>query len=509
MLFNSILFLVFFAIVYFVYWSLRGRFRQYFLTFASILFYAAWGLQREGLMGVRWTFHFIGIVWLNYYLIRGMQNFPARRRLLITLIIVLDVLNLGAFKYFGFFRDMIAATGAHLPDSVQSLDIFLPLAISFYTFQLVAYAVDVYRGVIDERPGIFRFTLFILFFPHQIAGPIMRSTDFIPQLDHPVMDRRRMYDGLWLLIGGLAKKVLLADPMGIILAPVYREPQTFTAWSILAGGMCFSLQVYCDFSGYTDMARGCAYLLGYHIPENFRAPFFSASARELWQRWHITLATWLRDYIYFPLGGNRLGQVRTYINLFITFTLGGFWHGADYTYIAWGGMWGALLAVERLIEDKLGWRTTPEKFGVLKSIKIFIMFVFFSIGALMFRTLPVKYPDRQYSSGHIMTEIFAGLVTNGPGEARSDFIRAGGDAVQSELVFGPSVFRLNEITPIDTILFMFVGLFLFHLLQYRPEMLEKYRKYDPWLLLAASAILGGLLLPAIAVGGHQFIYFVF
>ncbi|MCB1164529.1 MAG: MBOAT family protein [Leptospiraceae bacterium] len=507
MLFNSFLFLLFFAVVYVVYWLLPSRFRASVLIIASVVFYATWGLNREGWWGIRWTAHFIGLVLFNYLMVEWMLRHHSRRKLILTLTVVLNLINLAVFKYFGFFVQMAGDMGMDLPPFVENLDLFLPLAISFYTFQLTAYVVDVYRGVIDEEISFSRFFLFILFFPQLIAGPIMRSTDFLPQTHF--VNKERIYRGCWLFIGGLIKKVLLADPMGSILAPVYAAPELYTGWSIMLAGMCFSLQVYCDFSGYTDMARGSALLLGYDIPENFTAPFFSASARELWQRWHITLATWLRDYIYFPLGGSKVSAGRTYINQIITFTLGGFWHGADYTYICWGAMWGVLLALERFLEQVIGIKTTPEKNGPLRIIKIFFMFVLFSMGALMFRAQPVQYKDLKVSSTEIMGEMLSGVFTHGAHHLESYFETNGGDTGEMEAVFGPDVFRSAEIGQLDTIALMFLALFFFHWLQYRPQHFQRFRKYDFWLILGLGTLLGGWMLPALSQSGHQFIYFVF
>lgn len=511
MLFNSILFLVFFAVVYLAYWNLRGRLQRFFLIAASLVFYAVWGLEREGLWGLRWTAHFVLMALLNYAVVEAMLRNPARKTLLVRLAVVINLTNLGIFKYFEFLRQVLLDVGMPVPAEAQEWSLFLPLAISFYTFQMMAYVIDVHRDVITGREGFSRFLLFIVFFPQLIAGPIMRSSDFMDQIDKPQISKRTMYDGCWLIMAGLTKKVLLADPMGRIVAPVYREPQIYTGHSIMIAGMCFSLQVYCDFSGYTDIARGCARLLGYDIPENFRAPFFSRSARELWQRWHITLATWLRDYIYFPLGGNRVGPVRTYANLAVTFTLGGLWHGADYTYLCWGGMWGVLLAVERFLENGLGWVTVPSRSRILIGAKIFLMFVLFSFGALMFRAQKVVYPDREYSSGRIMVEMFAGLAANTPGAARADFVAASTpqERAQTDAVFGEDIWELSEIGPAEAIIFMFIGLFIFHWAQYSESFGERWRKYDFWLILILGAVLGGLLMPAIATGAHQFIYFVF
>ena len=517
MLFNSFVFLAFFAIVYLVYWNLSGTARRYFLVAASIVFYATWGLQSEGWWGLRWTAHFVGMVLINYLFSRAILSASnaTRKKRLLQFIVVFDLLNLGIFKYFTFLRDVLIDVGIPVPAEAREIGFFLPLAISFYTFQLVAYVVDVYRGQIDRDHGPSRFVLFILFFPQLIAGPIMRSGDFMQQLDNPVIDRRRMYDGLWLILGGLIKKVVLADPMGVIVAPVFSAPHTYDGFSLFLAAACFSLQVYCDFSGYTDIARGIANLLGYNIPENFRAPYFAKSARELWQRWHITLTTWLRDYIYIPLGGNRGGKARTYINLAITFTLGGLWHGADYTYVAWGAFWGVLLAVERFLEDDLGINTTPRENRVFIVLKVAFMFFLFCLGAIMFRSQPLHYTDPfngtvlEYSSARMMLEHLAGLVMHWPGLSLSDYTAAGGDPALAFAIFGEDIFRLNALDNYEPILVMFLALGFFHLVQYRQGLFENWRKYDPYLLLASGAIVAGVIMPATAVGSHSFIYFVF
>ncbi len=518
MLFNSFVFLAFFAVVYIAYWSLSNNAgRRYFLICASIVFYATWGLQSEGWWGLRWAGHFLFMVCVNYVftrLILSASSEKTKSRLL-TFIVVFDLLNLGIFKYFTFFRDILVDLGLEMPPEVQSIGFFLPLAISFYTFQLVAYVVDVRRGKIDRDHGPSRFFLFILFFPQLIAGPIMRSDDFIHQLDHPKIDRRRMYDGLWLILGGLVKKVVLADPMGVIVAPVFAAPHTYDGWSLFLAAACFSLQVYCDFSGYTDIARGIANLLGYQIPENFRAPYFARSARELWQRWHITLTTWLRDYIYIPLGGNRLGTARTYFNLAVTFTLGGLWHGADYTYVAWGGFWGVLLAVERFVEDDLGINTTPKKNRLLIVLKVAFMFFLFCLGAIMFRSQPLNYVDGvtgesfHFSSARMMVDHLAGVWTQWPGLVVGQFTAAGGDTDFAYSIFGDDVMQLNSMRNWEPILTMFLALGFFHLVQFRDGLFDAWRKYDPYLLLACGTVVAGWIMPAVAVGSHSFIYFVF
>ncbi len=508
MLFNSVLFLFFFAAVYLIYWSLTGRPRLYFLGFASLVFYAAWGLEREGLVGLRWTLHFFGVAVLNHYLIDRMHVRPERKRLLIGVIVVLNLLNLGFFKYSMFVRDLLFDLGVPLAPETKEWSIFLPLAISFYTFQMLAYAIDVHRGIITERLSLAKFLPFILFFPHLIAGPIMRSTDFLPQIDNPGLDRRRFYDGCWFIVSGLFKKVLLADTLALFVAPPFQNPDVYHGWSLFLAAICFAFQIYCDFSGYTDMARGVAFLLGYHIPENFRAPFFSLSAQDLWQRWHITLATWLRDYIYITLGGSRVAAWRIYLNLFLTFTVGGFWHGADYTFLAWGAFWGILIGIERFFMVNFGMDFIPKN-PILKVAKGALVFSLFSLSAFMFRAMPVNHGDHTHGSGEIMWALCKGLVTNTESATRSAYASAGGDADLIELTFGTGVMNLEPMPGLEQILFISLWMLFFNMVQYRAGWLERFRKYDPWLLLLIGALLGGILMPALAVGSNQFIYFVF
>ncbi len=484
MLFNSVSFLFFFPVVYSVYWLLKGSARRIFIISASVLFYAAWGIEKEGLIGLRWTAHFLLFVVLNYAAVFLMFRRPQWKKQILWISVIVNLSNLFVFKYADFLLQNLLRLGAPVPDSWSSLGLFLPLAISFYTFQLMAYVIDVYRGTIKEEVSFSKFFLFILFFPQLIAGPIMRSTDFLDQIDRPELTWKRMYDGSWLIIGGAVKKMLIADPLGVIIRPVFEDPLSYDAASILLAGIGFSIQVYGDFSGYTDMARGSAKLLGYDIPENFLAPFFARSAKELWQRWHITLSSWLRDYIYFPLGGSRVAPWRSYINLIITFTLGGLWHGADTTYMAWGAFWGVLLAGERFLERNAGTDLVPRSSRILSILKVMFMFFLFVLGAIMFRSQPVRTDTGIVTGETIMIQMLAGLFTH----------------------FGEG-YRFIGYT--DTFLMMTLSGMFFHYIQYKPEHFQRFRKYDPYLLPAAAALTGGWLIPAYMVNANQFIYFVF
>jgi len=322
---------------------------------------------------------------INYYFIRILYDNQSKK--IITLAVIINLINLGIFKYFYFFTDIFASLSgiAALADLKKSttFKIILPLAISFYTFQMLAYIIDVYRKKVSEKISLFDFTIFILFFPQLIAGPIMRSQDFLPELRNIKAKREYLTPGLSFLALGILKKVLLADNLALLIDPVWSNPAKYEWTTLLLAAHAFSWQIYCDFSGYTDIARGCAFLLGFNIPENFRSPFLADSARDLWQRWHITLSTWLRDYLYIPLGGNRQGEFRSYINLILTFTLGGLWHGANFTYIIWGFYHGVILAIERACE-RFNIRITSTNF-LWKLVCILYAYHIFAIGAAMFR----------------------------------------------------------------------------------------------------------------------------
>lgn len=506
MLFNSILYFIFFFTVFSLYWLFTDSLRKYILLFSSIIFYATWGLSEEGILGIRWSLHFISIIVISHISNLMMWKFPKQKKFILFILIFILIGNLAFFKYSNFFRKLLFDLGISLEFFSHYKGIFLPLAISFYTFQILAYSIDLYRGVIKEKRNFVDYFLFIVFFPQLIAGPIMRYSDFFYQ--KPVLEAKKVYIGSWYILQGLLKKVLVADPMGDLIFPIFYMPETFTNLGILLGGVGFSIQVYCDFSGYTDLARGSAMLLGYTIPENFNAPFFSRSAREMWQRWHITLATWLRDYIYIPLGGSKLSEFRTYINQIITFTIGGFWHGADYTYIAWGSFWGFLIAIERFIENVFKIKTVSEKNKILIFLKILFIFYLFSLGALMFRANSISFPEKEYSSVEVMYQLLKGSFFNGKDKLKDEFLESEGDIVFIHNTMGENYLNMNEIPFLDTFMVLALMTLAFHILQLNPVLIDKYISHPVFLFFLAG-IVGGILLPALAKSGNQFIYFVF
>lgn len=285
-----------------------------------------------------------------------------RRRAVLALSLATNLGLLAFFKYAGFFlevvRDVLGERAGALP---TELGLALPMGISFYTFQSMSYTIDVYRGVLAPIHRFWPFFLFISFFPQLVAGPIVRAAEFLPQMPRPRRLRRVVvYEGLWLVVSGFFLKMVCADNLAVYVDEFWERgtrPGTasgFTLWLALM----FSGQIFADFAGYSNIARGTACLLGYRLPVNFNAPYLAASFKNFWERWHMTLSRWLRDYLYIALGGNRRGPVRTYVNLMLVMLLGGLWHGAAYTFIVWGALHGGALAAERLLglHADVGWR---------------------------------------------------------------------------------------------------------------------------------------------------------
>jgi alginate O-acetyltransferase complex protein AlgI len=348
MLFDSTAYILFLAVVVLMYWRLSFRAQNYFLLAASYFFYGWWDWRFLALM----AFSTAG----DYIVARRIadESDAARRRMLLTISLVLNFGFLGYFKYFNFFVDSFGHVAAsiglgNVPTGLWT--IVLPPAISFYTFQEVAYIVDVYYKRLKPAESLVDYALFVSLFPHLIAGPIQRPSHLLPQVEQPrVWDSNKAFDGLLLILEGLFRKVVVADNCALVAnAALGGSMGEYNFPIIVLGVYAFAWQIYGDFSGYSCMARGSAQLLGFHFMVNFRQPYFAQSLQDFWRRWHISLSTWLRDYLYIPLGGNRGGTGRTYINLLLTMVLGGLWHGANWTFVVWGTIHGAGLAIERFL----------------------------------------------------------------------------------------------------------------------------------------------------------------
>ena len=347
MTFNSAEFLFFFPLVFFAYAVTfhRERWREAVLLLASYLFYMSWNWRYAGLLALSTV--------VDYSVGRLMmgESRPRVRRVILVASLCSNLGMLGIFKYYNFFVELVgpATTFFGLDISFLKHELLLPVGISFYTFQTMSYTIDLYRGEKVLEKDFLKFAVFVAFFPQLVAGPIVRAKQFLPQLHRvPSMSNERIGDGLLLVFRGLFKKIVIADLLGLLAVDkVFANPAAFSSWDLLIALYAYTFQIYNDFSGYSDIAIGLARILGFDLPQNFNRPYLSQSMREFWTRWHMSLSTWLRDYLYISLGGNRVAPWRVRVNLMITMLLGGLWHGAALHFIIWGAYHGFLLMLGR------------------------------------------------------------------------------------------------------------------------------------------------------------------
>lgn len=350
MMFSSFQFLGFFLVVLALLQAFRDneKAKRVILLGASYYFYASWDWRFLSML--------IGITVMDYLFARVIHRSEdeRRRKSIIILSVCMNLIVLGFFKYFNFFIDSASAVLGPLGFHLKTLEIILPLGVSFITFQSMTYTIDVYRRKMEPCTDFLKFAMYMTFFPHLIAGPITRAKDFLPQLEKPILIRRSnlMLGGQIFLIG-LVKKLLIADNLAYYVDFVYANPNAFDASSMWMATIAYSIQIFADFSGYTDMAIGLARCMGFTLPENFRMPYLSLNITDFWRRWHISLSSWLRDYLYISLGGNRHGQWKTYRNNMLTMILGGLWHGASWNFVIWGFMHGLALAVHKAFGAKV------------------------------------------------------------------------------------------------------------------------------------------------------------
>jgi alginate O-acetyltransferase complex protein AlgI len=378
MLFPTSSFLTFFAVFFVVYWLIRPhRWRMVWLLLASCGFYMSWNPWLIGLILFSASTDFFAAQWIE-----RSPSARLRRGLLIGSISV-NLGLLGFFKYANFFLDSAGRIGLiDVPLDRPTLDIILPLGISFYTFETISYVVDVYLGRARAVRDPLDYAIFIMFFPHLVAGPIVRPRDFLPQLARPkVFDWDRAHLGARMFLIGFFKKSVIADHLGeLIVDPIFKDPASFSSSAIWLGTLAYAIQIYGDFSGYSDMGIGLAHTLGFKLPQNFAYPYLSANISEFWRRWHMSLSSWLRDYLFIPLGGSRLGTWKTYRNLLIVMLLGGLWHGANWTFVIWGAYHGTLLALHRAIPWPR-WMSSAR----LRPLGVVATFVAVCVGWVFFR----------------------------------------------------------------------------------------------------------------------------
>ncbi|WP_459210262.1 MBOAT family O-acyltransferase [Aquimarina rhabdastrellae] len=386
MIFNSIDFLLFFPVVVIILFILPKKIQWLWLLLSSYYFYMNWNPKYALLILTSTIITFITSLFI------AKESSIFRRKVWVFISFSLNLAILFFFKYANFTLELVDKmyTNFGMNINIPRLDYLLPVGISFYTFQALSYTIDVYRGDIQPTKHFGKYALFVSFFPQLVAGPIERTTNLLPQFDRKIsFNYNRMRDGLMLVAWGFFKKVVIADRIAVIVDHVYNNPVTNDGFGSLIAMLLFSVQIYCDFSAYTDIAIGIARIMGFDLKKNFDNPYIAQSITEFWRRWHISLSTWFRDYLYIPLGGNRYGKTRMLLNLFIVFLVSGLWHGAALTFIIWGALHGILIIIEKLyskvqfkIYEKLRWNVHRFSF---KLYRILITFTLVTIAWVFFR----------------------------------------------------------------------------------------------------------------------------
>jgi len=390
MLFNSLQFFVFFIIVYGLYLVMNHKWQNRLLLVASYIFYGAW------------DWRFLSLIWVSTLLdyvcglkIQNSENLKIKR-IFLGLSIAGNLGILGFFKYFDFFAQSLQDTLGFfgMDVSFRFLHIILPVGISFYTFQTMSYTLDIYRGQLKATRKFLDFATFVAFFPQLVAGPIERASHLLPQ----VLNKRKLrldwiWEGCYLIFWGLFLKVFVADNLAKLVDPVFSSPGPYNGPQVLLALYAFAFQIFGDFAGYSNIARGLGRLMGFDIMVNFNLPYFATNPSDFWSRWHISLSSWLRDYLYIPLGGNRRGTFMTYRNLALTMLLGGLWHGAAWTFVVWGAYQGLLLIGHRLMQPLLRKIPAPKNV-IVRRVWFIVRVVFFfhlvCVGWLLFRAQSMR-----------------------------------------------------------------------------------------------------------------------
>lgn len=371
MLFNSELFLLFFAVFWLLYRYARHRsvvLRNSLIVVGSYVFYSAWDIRFSALILLSTL--------VDFYSARWMHANPGKKNAALVISLAANLGVLGYFKYAQFFMESLQSIVSSLGYQLSSfsLEVVLPVGISFYTFQTISYTIDVYREKTTPTKSLLNFAAYVSFFPQLVAGPIERASRFLPQIESPTVHLKKL-PFFKLIVWGLFKKVVIADQLAPIVDSIFSSPASYSSLDLLAGIFLFGIQIYGDFSGYSDIAIGIAGLMGFQLMSNFRFPYFSHHPVDFWRRWHISLSTWFRDYVYIPLGGSKKGTRRTVIAVIVVFLVSGLWHGANYTFILWGAYHAILFLLVRKWVLNLPYNL----------LTISITFVLINLGWLLFR----------------------------------------------------------------------------------------------------------------------------
>ena len=411
MLFNSLAFAIFLPIVFLIYWKIPDKYRVFFLFLASYYFYMSWN--------VKYVVLILFTTAISYIVALGIEKTEKqmKRKLLLTSVLLASMGVLFFFKYFDLFQNMLAKVSGVWGMTLHpiTLQLMLPVGISFYTFQTLSYVIDVYKGEVKAEHNFITYAAFISFFPQLVAGPIERTGNLLPQIKRKkVFSYEESVYGLKLMAWGFFKKLVVADNLAIYSDKLFGDVSAHQGFSLVLATLFFTIQIYCDFSGYSEIAIGTAKLFGVNLMMNFDSPYFSSSLQEFWRRWHISLSSWFRDYVYIPLGGNRRGKFRKNLNLLVTFAVSGLWHGANYTYIMWGFMHGVGQVIENFFQKKKRWLLT---------------FVYVAAAWVFFRAQSLS--EALYIFWHMFTGIgnFVTYVTSG-------FLALGIKPVDAVALFG-------------------------------------------------------------------------
>lgn len=401
MLFNSLQFLVFFPTVTFLYIVLPHRYRWLLLLVASCIFYMVFIPAYIVILAFLIVVDYFACIWIE-------QSQGRRRKTFLLLSILSVCLALFIFKYFNFINGNLRALASflHWNYPIGVLRLILPLGLSFHTFQSLSCVIEVYRGRQRAERNFGIYALYVMFYPQLVAGPIERPQHLLHQFyEVHGFEYRRVTDGLKLMLWGLFKKVVIADRLAALVNPVYDNPMSHPGLSLMLAAFLFAFQIYCDFSGYSDIAIGAAQVMGFRLVENFRRPYFAKSVSEFWRRWHISLSSWFRDYVYIPLGGNRVSRWRHYFNLLVTFLISGLWHGANWTFVVWGALHGLYVLAETVTErirnaitHAVGLDRVPV---LLKPAKVSVTFALVTFAWIFFRAKSVQ--EAWYISAHLFT----------------------------------------------------------------------------------------------------------
>ena len=456
MLFNSIDFAIFLPIVFLLYWFVANKnlkLQNFLIVVASYVFYG-W-----------WDWRFLSLIFfstiVDYLVGRGLakQENTTKRKLLLLISITVNLGLLGFFKYYNFFLENFVKAFSFFGYSInpQNLNIILPVGISFYTFQTLSYSIDVYRRKLEPTKDFIAFMAFVSFFPQLVAGPIERATNLLPQFyKQRVFSYKSISYGIKLIIWGFFLKIVVADRVGIYVNAVYNNIEKHEGLTFIAATFLYAFQVYGDFAGYSSIAIGTAKLFGFSLMTNFNRPYFAASFGEFWKRWHISLSTWFRDYLYIPLGGNRVSKLRWIFNIFITFSISGLWHGADWTFLIWGALNGIFLIIELLLFKK-------RRKGF---INIFITFLLINFSRIFFRSNNIS--DAFYIIKTIFTNPGSLFIGSGSGPLYSLFAISILLLVELKKEYFNSVFSVSQIKnefvrisiySILVILILYIGVF--------------------------------------------------